>query len=44
LEARFKVHEEEKKVSITMNQELPQELETLKVTVAYPKIPCEFDH
>jgi len=35
LETRIKVYEEEKKVLITMNQELQQELEGLKVSVAY---------
>jgi hypothetical protein len=35
LETRIKVHEKEKKVLITMNQELQQELEGIKVIFAY---------
>jgi len=35
LETRIKVREEEKKVLITMNQEPQQELEGIKVSVAY---------
>jgi hypothetical protein len=35
LETRFKIDEEEKKVLITMNKELQQEPEGIKVSVAY---------
>jgi hypothetical protein len=35
LEMRIKVQEEESKVLISKNQELQQELETMKVIIAY---------
>jgi hypothetical protein len=35
LESKIRVHKEEKQVLITMNQELQQELEAMKVTVPY---------
>jgi hypothetical protein len=35
LESKIRVHEEEKKLSLTQNQELQQELETMKIIVAY---------
>jgi hypothetical protein len=39
-EKRTKVHEEEKKVLITMNQDLQQELEAMKSSVPYIHQVC----